>query len=64
MSKIVQINLNRQVGSNDLLLQLMREADISVAVISEPNSIPDDPGWAVSADGGYYVEGRNAGDGL
>jgi len=60
MNKIVQINLNRQIGSNDLLLQLMREVDISVAVISEPNSVPDDPGWAVSTDGLAAVTWRGA----
>jgi len=51
ISRIVQVNLNRQGGSNDLLLQFMRERHISLAAISEPNLIPDDPGWTASTDG-------------
>jgi len=50
MNKIVQVNLNRQVGSNDLILQFMRETDVAVAAISEPNFVPDDPGWIASTD--------------
>jgi len=50
INRIVQINLNRQRGSNDIL-QFMRERRISLAAISEPNSIPDDPGCTASTDG-------------
>jgi len=60
MIKIVQINLNRQSGSNDLLLQLMREMDIAVAVISELNFVPDDPGWVTSTDGLAAIMWRGA----
>jgi len=51
VNKIVQINLNRQRRSNDLLLQFMRERRVSLAAISEPNSVPDDPEWMASMDG-------------
>jgi len=50
-NKIVQVNLNRQRGSNDLLLQFMRERRVFLAAISEPNLVPDDPGWMASTDG-------------
>jgi len=51
MRKLVQVNLNRQRRSNDLFLQFMRERSVALAVVSEPNSVPEDPGWAASTDG-------------
>jgi len=48
--KILQANLNGKAVLTDLLLQCMRELRVSLAVISEPHSIPDDPSWAASAD--------------
>jgi len=58
MDQIVQINLNRQRRSTDLLLQFMRENQIAMAVISEPNSVPDDPGWVGSLDGKATITWR------
>jgi len=60
MYKIVQINLNNQGGSNDLLLQFMRERRIALAAISEPNVIPDDPGWTTSLNGRAAITWRGA----
>jgi len=50
MDKIIQVNLNGKAVSTDLLLQNMRELRVSMAAISEPHSIPDDPGWVASTD--------------
>jgi len=50
MQKLVQVNLNRQGGSNDLLLQFMRERHVAIAVVSKLHSVLDDPGWASSLD--------------
>jgi len=60
MNKIIQVNLNGQVASNDLLLQFMREEGIAVAAISEPHSVPDDPGWALSLDGTAAITWRGS----
>lgn len=38
--KLVQINLNRSRGAQDLMLQYMRESKMAVALVSEPNRIP------------------------
>jgi len=51
MDYIVQINLNGQVGSNDLILQLMRKRYIT-------HSVPDDPGWIISPDGSAAITWR------
>jgi len=60
MDKIVQINLNGQVGSNDLILQFMREKNVTLAAISEPHSVPDDPGWVLSPDGSTAITWRGS----
>jgi len=51
MDKVLQANLNGKAVSTDLLLQYMREFRVSLAAISEPHRIPDDPGWVASTDG-------------
>jgi len=60
MNKVVQINLNKQSRATDLLLQYMRENNISLAAVSEPSSVPDDPGWAASSDGLAAVTWRGS----
>jgi len=58
--KIVQVNLNGQRDSTDLFLQYMREHRVSLAAVSEPHSIPDDPGWAASTDARAAVTWRGS----
>lgn len=38
--KIVQINLNKSRGAQDLMVQYMLEGRMEVAFVSEPNRIP------------------------
>lgn len=38
--KILQINLNKASGAQDIMLQYMRENGMELALISEPNRIP------------------------
>lgn len=48
--KIIQVNLNRSCGAQDLLLQTMREQECSLACVSEPHRVPNNPKWARSKE--------------
>lgn len=38
--KILQINLNRSRGAQDLMLQYIKERKIEIALVSEPSRFP------------------------
>jgi len=55
-ARIVQANLNRSWGALDLLKQFMAEADIGLAIISEPPSRVDESStYFKSTDDSRYI---------
>jgi len=50
MTGFLQANLNRAKAAQALLLQTMYEQKADVAIISEPNKIPNSDGWYGSTD--------------
>lgn len=51
MAKLLQCNLNRSGGAQDLLTQHMMEAGIGICAISEPGRIPYSIQWVDSRNG-------------
>jgi len=51
MAAFLQINTNRSREAQALALHTLKEKEADVLCISEPNSIPDHPGWIGSTDG-------------
>ncbi|XP_011686455.1 PREDICTED: uncharacterized protein LOC105449153 [Wasmannia auropunctata] len=49
-SCIVQINLNRSRGAQDLLMRTMQEHECDLACVSEPYRVPKDPRWIGSLE--------------
>jgi len=43
--KIIQLNLNHARNATDMLVQDMGEKEYSLAVISEPHTVPRDSRW-------------------
>lgn len=50
MTKIIQCNLNKCWGAQDLFLHQMKEMDVSLCAISEPARILKSPRWFASRD--------------
>jgi len=50
MTNFIQVNLNRARAAQALLSQMMYEHKADVAIISEPNKIPDNDRWYGSTD--------------
>lgn len=55
MGFIIQANLNRSRAVQDVLLKIFDDRGISIAVISEPNNVPEDSRWHGSADSSSTV---------
>lgn len=51
MAVFLQINTNRSREAQALALHTLKEKEADVLCISEPNRIPDHPGWVGSTDG-------------
>lgn len=45
MIRFLQVNLNRNRTVQDLFTQHLRELDIGIGIVSEPNSVPSSPLW-------------------
>lgn len=50
MITFLQINLNRARAAQALIMQTKYETKADIAIISEPNKIPDTEGWYGSTD--------------
>jgi len=48
--KIIQLNLNHARNATDMLVQAMSEQGYSLAIISEPHTVPRDSRWVGSTD--------------
>lgn len=53
--KVLQANVNRSRPSLDLLVHSARESDTGLLLVSEPNYVPDSPGWYASNDCGAAI---------
>lgn len=51
MAAFLQINTNRSREAQALALNTMKELEADILSISEPNKVPDQPGWVGSTDG-------------
>lgn len=51
MPSLIQCNLNRSWGAQDLLAQYVREEEIGICAISEPRRVPDSKKWCKSLNG-------------
>lgn len=51
MPSLIQCNLNRSWGAQDLLAQFVREEEIGICAISEPRRVPDSKKWCKSLNG-------------
>jgi len=50
MPNFIQANLNRARAAQALIMQTMHDTQADVAIISEPNKIPNEDGWYGSTD--------------